>query len=299
MLRTTRTPVTLYTSEDPGAPKLARAAGSLKTVLKACLVTGYGSKPAAGWEAAFEDGNKIALRSADAKSPQGCLRVEHTNANYADLRVYTAMSGIDAGAAAGALQRFPIYEGNTAVRRWWLVGCPRGFVFFSEGAYTTRPLYFGDFPTLAAGDNGNMVFAAHANGTYGNTTYSWNGLNYISGTRATSFLLKSHDGLAAAAEAVFSSAGALSVSSNNYSADYPSPVSGGFSAFPVFIAELVGIRRVMRGLLPGLSCPAENLSAVSVGTEFAIGGDRYILMEIGDDSARRSPVLVNISAWEL
>ena len=299
MLRPTRTPVTLYTSEDPGAPKLARAAGSLKTVLKACLVTGYGSKPAAGWEAAFEDGNKIALRPADAKSPQGCLRVEHTNANYADLRVYTAMSGIDAGAAAGALQRFPIYEGNTAVRRWWLVGCPRGFVFFSEGDYTTRPLYFGDFPTLAAGDNGNMVFAAHANGTYGKANYSWNGLNYVGSNYAASFLLKSHDGLTAAAEASFCSAGALSVSSTNYSTDYPSPVSGGFSAFPVFIVEIVSRRRVMRGRLPGLSCPAENLSAVPVGTEFAIGGDRYILMEIGDDYNRRSPVLVNISAWEL
>jgi len=45
-------PVLMYSSTDANAPKInyaARAAGDVKTVLKACLVTGYGSKAGAGW----------------------------------------------------------------------------------------------------------------------------------------------------------------------------------------------------------------------------------------------------------
>lgn len=45
-------PVLMYSSTDANAPQInyaTRAAGDVKTVLKACLVTGYGSKASAGW----------------------------------------------------------------------------------------------------------------------------------------------------------------------------------------------------------------------------------------------------------
>lgn len=41
--------VTVYRSTDSGAPLLTYAADSLNTLLKSCLVDGYGAKPAAGW----------------------------------------------------------------------------------------------------------------------------------------------------------------------------------------------------------------------------------------------------------
>ena len=44
-------PATYYSSEDAEAPQLgADLTGGVKTVLKACLVTGYGTKPGAGWD---------------------------------------------------------------------------------------------------------------------------------------------------------------------------------------------------------------------------------------------------------
>ena len=52
------TPVTLYQSTDTDAPQLANAQGSLKTLLKACLVTGYGDKQPLGWAMPFEEDNK-------------------------------------------------------------------------------------------------------------------------------------------------------------------------------------------------------------------------------------------------
>lgn len=54
--------VTVYRFDDAGAPTLSAAAGALISVLDACLVNGYGAKPAAGWTKAFSDTNQAAYR---------------------------------------------------------------------------------------------------------------------------------------------------------------------------------------------------------------------------------------------
>lgn len=302
MLRTERIPVTLYTSEDANAPRLTHAAGSLKTLLKACLVTGYGAKPAAGWEAAFEENNKIALRCADPKSPQGLIRIDNTAAGYADVQVYTAMSGLDAGEAVFAQpQRLYVSDTSYKTRKWWLIACARGFAFFGEGRNGgCRYLYFGDFPTLAAGDNGNMVCIASAGSSgFGQNIYPAGFPSQSSGLNSTLALLKSYDGLTRGATAILHSAAAAAYNSSNYFADYPSPVSGGFSAFPVFIMENSNSRRATRGLLPGVSAIAERMAAVPVGTEFALDGGRYICLDFGDNLYRDTAVLIAADFWEI
>ena len=55
-------PVKYYSWQDSQAPQLTDADGVIKTILKACLVTGYGSKQGAGWTALFEDAYRIVLR---------------------------------------------------------------------------------------------------------------------------------------------------------------------------------------------------------------------------------------------
>lgn len=57
-----RYPVKYYSHLDAEAPLLADANGVIKTILKACLVTGYGTKESAGWTALFEDDFRIVLR---------------------------------------------------------------------------------------------------------------------------------------------------------------------------------------------------------------------------------------------
>jgi len=60
---------TLYSNIDTGAPALsvglgdAYVFGGLKTILKACLVTGYNSRPAAGWTLVAEDSGYLVLRN--------------------------------------------------------------------------------------------------------------------------------------------------------------------------------------------------------------------------------------------
>lgn len=55
-------PVKYYSWQDAQAPQLTDIDGAIKTILKACLVTGYGSKQGAGWTALFEDDYRIVLR---------------------------------------------------------------------------------------------------------------------------------------------------------------------------------------------------------------------------------------------
>lgn len=62
-------PVLRFSSTDAGAPQInynARAAGDVKAVLKACLVTGYGTTASAGWSAVNEVANVIEFVSPSA-----------------------------------------------------------------------------------------------------------------------------------------------------------------------------------------------------------------------------------------
>lgn len=55
-------PVKYYSHLDAGAPQLADIDGNIKTILKAGLVTGIGTKAGAGWTSLFEDDFRIVLR---------------------------------------------------------------------------------------------------------------------------------------------------------------------------------------------------------------------------------------------
>jgi hypothetical protein len=68
-----------YSSADAGAPVLNGTAGSLVNVLDACLVTGFGALPAAGWGIAFTGANKRIYRSA--LGPRLYYRVQDDGTN--------------------------------------------------------------------------------------------------------------------------------------------------------------------------------------------------------------------------
>ena len=72
MFDTQRVSVKVYRWDDEGAPQVESAAGSIKTILKACLVTGYGEgnkrKDGLGWEMAFEKAQEACFRSTHPKA---------------------------------------------------------------------------------------------------------------------------------------------------------------------------------------------------------------------------------------
>lgn len=88
----------IYRNTDHDAPVLSQHLGTMNTLLKACLVTGYGDKPAAGWEIAYENTaeHKLALRSKNPMSEQAVLLLHDTQTIKADVTAYKHWAG-DAG----------------------------------------------------------------------------------------------------------------------------------------------------------------------------------------------------------
>lgn len=165
-------PVTTFSSSDANAPILTNAAGSLKSLLKACLVTGYGEKTALGWEVAFEseDLKTAVFRSKDATSHKACLRVNNAASGTAKISAYQTMTDVDTGTKIiGAQRDYPLAEAQ-----WMLIGHSKAFVLLVdvlfEGERVSYTLLFGDLPKQTNKSNPHSVFwcsRPHATGRIG------------------------------------------------------------------------------------------------------------------------------------
>ena len=141
-------PVTVFSATDAGAPVLTADPGSLKTLLKACLVTGYGSKQGLGWQMAFEstDKNAAAFKSADPTASGFYFKIDNSTTNTAKLSAYQTMTDINTGAKSLVVDNiYKLVESN-----WKLIGHSKAFVLLVDitgnyGKYAL-PLLFGDLP---------------------------------------------------------------------------------------------------------------------------------------------------------
>ena len=141
-------PVTVFSSGDAGAPILTKTAGSLKTLLKACLVTGYGSKPSLGWQMLFESGDQLsaAFASQDPTASKYVLKVDNAATSTAKISAYQSMTAIDAGVKPMVVDN--IYDLHTS--EWKLIGHGKAFVLLVNAQYhhgvCAYPIIFGDLP---------------------------------------------------------------------------------------------------------------------------------------------------------
>jgi hypothetical protein len=138
---------TAYHRDQAGAPALTYSTAynviahfaSLKTVLKACLISGYGSLPAAGWELIAEGTNYIVLRNG-SHSGYVCLTWVSGGAIRVYLaETYTGMSGdvmvgagLKTGVAASNATPQALTAGflshSSAVSAWYVVADRKTFV---------------------------------------------------------------------------------------------------------------------------------------------------------------------------
>ena len=107
--------IRIYTSEDAGAPQLSTINdGAFAIILKACLVTGYGSKVAAGWTAEFEAAGQIALKMGVAGTGQ-ILVVDDTY-DYRYANVFACDTFTDMNTVT---EKYPLYVATTGYDNWW------------------------------------------------------------------------------------------------------------------------------------------------------------------------------------
>lgn len=279
---------TIYDYADAGAPALTGQAGSLNALLRACLVTGYGSgssaKPPAGWTEPFpSSGNVAVFRNSVIEGSGTHLRVDDSGAGAAGLRAavvksYKSMSELSTGIDVapnpalftGELQWIKSATLDGMSRPWWAIANSRAlYLFTAEGlaAGEEKPYAALDLISHKPGDAYPFWLAGvtgYMSGTHGS-----GGTNGFYRTSATmdandtlsngAWLTRRHDAAAGAVRAQFNRDREAAGSSGQYGGlgqiAYPDPVSGGLLCGRLYVKEGAGI---IRGRLPGLRIPYHN-----------------------------------------
>ena len=107
--------ITVYTSADAGAPSLSgtRFIDRLKIILQACLVNGYGSKPAAGWVTGHDVADGFSVGNGEGF-------INFVNYNTNNLTVYimeTITDGTTALAGGYNRRSSQWYDGQSTTAR--------------------------------------------------------------------------------------------------------------------------------------------------------------------------------------
>lgn len=171
--------VRVYSSLDTGATTLSGDLyDRLRAILRACLVDGYGSKPAAGWTVGHDVSGGFSLSNGD-----GVINLVRTAA--ANVAVYIMEAITDASAAlAGGVNRRSAgwYDGSSATERFYL---------FNNGGLTgtNNPhwVLIADDKTCMLCAGGAISTADQTNSTYSTAIYFGNYVNVLGLTGAASF----------------------------------------------------------------------------------------------------------------
>lgn len=302
MLNTQLKPVILFKSTDEGAPVLSASAGSLKALLKACLITGYGNKTALGWEMPFEEANAAVFRSQSPESPRFCLKINQPQQRVCTVQAFRAMSSLTAGSGefgyTGNYQKFGLVESGRAKQdSWWLIGHDGAFLLMigDSRGNDAMMLFFGDVPTVVPNDTGNCVFLHSSSGSY--DYFNASSMTFVTGGGANrTHMGKRWDNTELGAECELHS---LMAGSSLSGMTYPDKITGGLSASEVYIFERNnGLN--LRGLLSGVYRTAHNLQDLPNGTSVPLDGtsDVFLKFRLGY-SGSDNYFLINATQWEV
>lgn len=273
---------TVYRSTDPGAPALTGQNGSLRDVLRAVLVTGYGSggdaKAGAGWTEAFSGTNVSAFRNSPVTGTGAYLRVDDSstyagsNARNCLFRAFESMSNVDTGTGpapttaqyAQGLLTPKSRTLDSAARAWVVVANERAFYLFTDPGATDAswvnvphfPLFAGDLISRKPGDGFHFTLIGAQMGPISGLGSSATGMFYGLRSSASSPISTGVYMLRAASQVSGAKAGSVSclTDGDNNSmiggpGTYPDPISGGLRMERIAILE--GQYQV-RGYLPGV-----------------------------------------------
>lgn len=306
MFNKQRVPVALFSSTDEGAPQFKKQAGDIFKIVKACLVSGYGSKSSLGWELKFESGNQGIFMPTDRKGTGWGLSFGNDTGSVIKLDVVknpTSLTNNEQNAGLEFLNKF-VYQfsgSNASDFSWKLIGHSLGFIILltSKGTYAGRSviLYFARVPSLAAADDNNYyVISSTSTGNY---------LDQGDLRNRNCFIRDYKGDLAKACN--FASKSLMYYSNTAY----PSKIINGFFADDVYITEWTdGSNYSLRGYLSGIMAISEDSRELAKDEPYKNldgSNDQYLCFNIigggiyQESGYAKKPVniLVNITAWEV
>lgn len=167
----------VYHSGDTSAPSLSGTSGALITVLDACLVNGYGTKPGAGWTKPFADSASVAayrqatgsmlylsVRDSDAGLFHTAVSAEAQFTGYETMSTVdvgtgafpTASQGPGASISSSYLVIRKSKEISTTDRPWTIFADSSSFYAFVSTGDTANIYYgfaFGDIYSVHTGSD--------------------------------------------------------------------------------------------------------------------------------------------------
>lgn len=222
LLTPVKVPVKIYRWDDAGAPVLDKKANCIATILKACLVTGYGSKSGAGWTLAFEDlatKTKVFNVKSENNPP---LYLRCYNDTGQTMGVQLAKDAVDANTVTGVAECPTVFKylGNITTGEWMVIASDRGFWFFAQVAASDKtPTRSGAFlfAGVVPGVTTHGFLIKHTGGTWSDKSDSREGItssssssssaatttyNLYSGAKNTAGLSFINDGMSNATDVV-------------------------------------------------------------------------------------------------
>lgn len=215
----------------------------------------------AGFTKEFSGTNLAAYRSDDVTGTRMYLRVNDTNASYATVQMFEAMSDINTG-TGGSTVYYAGKDTGTLSRPWIVISDGR-MLYWLLNVYLSNPASwlitgaFGDIESYRSGDaySSLIVGAGDSGLNYGGSLKILNNAIYAQ-------LARSYTQIGGAIASLFRShylSGSAAGSAGN---PYPNPVDNGFHAWPIEVWEGSSLAR---GLMPGLWNPLHPASALSQG----------------------------------
>lgn len=303
------TPVKVFRSSDTDAPKIVGGRGDFKTVLKACLIAGYGSganrKEPLGWEIVpgteSSDGFDCAFRPTDLESGKRIIHIAGTSKDYANVSTYSDTDASGALITKGALvdSQFPTFQATGI--EWVVVGHHSAFIVIIgvKGVYSGKArangagLFFGDIENRINNARGNTLLCRIFNAgsfvsgaTTSRNSAFWNG-DY-------SAISSSNDGLISWAKAVPSSMFTDNLLIGN------SPINSEVVYSKVAITE----NGALRGFLPFGYLIHQSLLPTEHFSEKVIDGKSYLVCNLSRSSwtahylAPAMFFMINLTEWD-
>lgn len=290
----TPTPVKVYRATDLGAPQLKNESGSLKVLLKTCLVNGYGEganrKEPAGWKIADETAND-AIFYSDHTYDIG-LKVENADFRYINAHMVGGERFTMSMTYANKTYNNFSYNHAYAMANWLLVACDKGFILvLPENKSKSQIIYFGKINGLYE-DIGNIGYV--------NTSHAGTP-NWDNGTLGINIKLPQ------IVRSQWREGGTLPLSAvecetlspfSNTSVAFPDALYQNTTASAIVLAEKNG---AVRGTLPALFWCYHNLQNVVNELDWVemADGQQYIKLNLHDGGAATHCFVLNMQEWVL
>ena len=326
--------VRVYRSTDGSAPVLTGQVGALIALLDACLVTGYGSKAAAGWTKPYLDTN-IAVYRTGTGSRQRYMRVDDRDINSSRIHGFENMTSVSDFSSQFTLGLgIPANDPNpltatgiyilksittdATVRAWVIVATETVmYMFLEPGAdntWTPWPssgtsgrgqMFFGDFISYKPNDVYNTAIIGQTSSI--DSGRLGEGSSGISAPATGHYLVRGYLGYGPAQfnKALSSGYYGISFGASTGGALFPDLLSGGIVLSSIEMVEIMepaatAYKFITRGKMPGVYSCINNLPLtqgdVIQGTG-SLNGKTFLTVEVWNSGSNRRMFVEISDTW--